>query len=341
MMNLVLFCLVASCASETATSTKNIVQLAQSVPDLSTLVTALVAGELTTTLSGKGPFTVFAPTNEAFAKVPASTLAQLLDPKNIKELQALLEYHVIAGAAVYSKDLKSFQMVKTVEGEEVKIVKAGRVFVNKATVTSADNAASNGVVHIIDGVLSPPSASTPTPAPPAGNHLYFRSVKCDQMGNKVCQCGDVDAAPRIPASLFDPRNAAQLREYEEITVNLYNVDQFSGSNSSKLEVGQCKDIGYPVSAGSRQGIGWAPDSLMTPICKKQCHCSYPRCPDQPDDPKAGKWCSLCGPKYNGKITINLWNDKANSDDDAFCAAEKRCNWQGDLREAWAKARFAL
>merc|ERR1711865_830741 len=137
---------------------KNIVQLAQSVPDLSTLVTALVDGKLTDALSGTGPFTVFAPTNEAFAKIPAATLIRLLDPANIKELDALLEYHVIAGAAIFAKDLKPTQEVKTLEGEKLKIVvNAGRVTVNKNTVTAADNAASNGVVHIIDGVLLPSS----------------------------------------------------------------------------------------------------------------------------------------------------------------------------------------
>merc|ERR1712166_361308 len=136
----------------------NIVQLAQSVPDLSTLVTALVAGKLTDALSGTGPFTVFAPTNEAFAKIPAATLARLLDPANIKELDTLLEYHVIVGAAIFAKDLKPTQEVKTLEGDELKIVvNAGRVTVNNNTVTAADNAASNGVVHIIDGVLLPPS----------------------------------------------------------------------------------------------------------------------------------------------------------------------------------------
>merc|ERR1711885_11577 len=85
---------------------KNIVQLAESVKDLSTLVTALTAGKIVTVLEGKGPFTVFAPTNEAFAKIPKAELEKLLDPKNIKELDAILEYHVVAGAAVHAKDLK-------------------------------------------------------------------------------------------------------------------------------------------------------------------------------------------------------------------------------------------
>jgi len=137
--------------------TKNIVELAAATADLSTLVTALKAGKLTDALSGKGPFTVFAPSNEAFAKLPKSVLERLLDPKNIKELQAVLEYHVIAGAAVHKADLKFTQRVKTLEGKELFIVKdhRGDVLVDNARVTTADVDASNGVVHIIDNVLIP------------------------------------------------------------------------------------------------------------------------------------------------------------------------------------------
>merc|ERR1712070_326279 len=124
----------------------------------STLVTALKAGNLTGALSGAGPFTVFAPTNEAFAALPKDMLNHLLEPQNIKKLQAVLEYHVVAGAAVYSKDLKEYQKVKTLEGESVTVVKKdSKVFVNMyAQVTTADVGASNGVVHIIDHVLLPP-----------------------------------------------------------------------------------------------------------------------------------------------------------------------------------------
>jgi hypothetical protein len=259
--------------------------------------------------------------------VPASTLAHLLDPANIKELQSVLEYHVIAGAAVFSKDLKSFQMVKTLEGEDVKIVKAGRVIVNKnATVTSADNAASNGVVHIIDNVLIPPAGPPPTPGPPSptpsppapaptGNHLYFRAVTCNPQG---CRCGDVDAAPRMPASLFDPSNARELKRYEDITVKLYKVGFARFGDQYALEVGRCKEIGYREAGGQAQGSVWAPTALMTPICKEQCHCTYPDCKDQPDDPKAGKFCSLCGPKFNQPIAINIWNGKCRDGD--FTAA---------------------
>merc|ERR1712232_330975 len=139
------------------TAGKNIVQLAEGDKDLSTLVAALKAGNLTSALSGKGPFTVFAPTNEAFAKLPADVLKRLLDPKNIKELDAVLEYHVIAGAAVHAADLKPEQKVKTLEGEEILIeVKDKNVYINReAKVTTADVDATNGVVHIIDAVLIP------------------------------------------------------------------------------------------------------------------------------------------------------------------------------------------
>merc|ERR1712072_1035743 len=143
--------------------TKNIVELAAATADLSTLVTALKAGKLTDALSGKGPFTVFAPSNEAFAKLPKSVLERLLDPKNIKELQDLLEYHVIAGAAVHKADLKSIQRVKTLEGRELVIFKDhhGDVRVGDAKVTTADVDASNGVVHIIDHVLLPLAVAAP------------------------------------------------------------------------------------------------------------------------------------------------------------------------------------
>merc|ERR1712216_588537 len=135
---------------------KNIVELAVATPDLSTLVTALKAGNLVGALSSKGPFTVFAPTNEAFAKLPKSALDHLLDPKNIKELDAVLEYHVVPGN-IQSKDLKPFNEVKTLEGGALKVTsdKRGVCVNDQAKVESADNEASNGVVHIIDNVLIP------------------------------------------------------------------------------------------------------------------------------------------------------------------------------------------
>merc|ERR1712032_184509 len=139
-------------------ASKSIVQLAASTKSLSTLVTALTAGKLVTALQAKGPFTVFAPTNAAFAKLPKATLNSLLEPKNIKQLDAVLEYHVVAGAAVFSKNLKASQRVKTLQGSTILVQRSWRgVYINgKSKVTTADVKATNGVVHIINTVLLPP-----------------------------------------------------------------------------------------------------------------------------------------------------------------------------------------
>jgi len=161
MLKFLVFTLVLAASVTASAPTKNIVQLAESVPDLSTLVAALKAGKLVSALETMGPLTVFAPTTEAFAKLPAPTLKYLLDPANIAKLRDVLEFHVISGAAVYSKDLKAEQSVKTLHGANVEITKDGRgvnvgVYSNTYShVTAADNAATNGVVHIIDTVLIP------------------------------------------------------------------------------------------------------------------------------------------------------------------------------------------
>jgi uncharacterized surface protein with fasciclin (FAS1) repeats len=101
------------------TPSKDIVELAQGSAGLSTLVTALKAGNLVTALQGKGPFTVFAPSNAAFAKLPQAALERLLDPENVDELVGILTYHVLSGSSVYSKDLKASQQVATMQGQEL------------------------------------------------------------------------------------------------------------------------------------------------------------------------------------------------------------------------------
>merc|ERR1712151_177661 len=142
--------------------TKNIVELAQGTPDLSTLVTALKAGNLVTALQGTGPFTVFAPSNAAFAKLPRAELTRLLDPANVNELVKILTYHVVSGAAVYSKDLKATQDVKTLEGQDLSIKSsdAGVIINGNSKVIGADIAATNGVVHMIDTLLMPQTPTT-------------------------------------------------------------------------------------------------------------------------------------------------------------------------------------
>jgi hypothetical protein len=136
-------------------SEKNIVQTAISDPQFSTLVTALQTAGLVDTLSGEGPFTVFAPTNEAFDKLPAGTLDALL--KDPAKLKSILLYHVVSGN-VKAADVVKLTSAKTVEGQDVKItVDGSTVKVNDATVTKTDIETKNGTIHVIDTVLIPPT----------------------------------------------------------------------------------------------------------------------------------------------------------------------------------------
>jgi uncharacterized surface protein with fasciclin (FAS1) repeats len=120
-----------------------------------TLVAAVKAAGLVDTLKGPGPFTVFAPTDEAFAKLPAGTVENLLKPENKEQLQKVLTYHVVAGK-VTAHDVVKLDSAKTVEGGSLAIKKSGAaVMVNNAKVVKADVMASNGVIHVIDTVLLP------------------------------------------------------------------------------------------------------------------------------------------------------------------------------------------
>jgi uncharacterized surface protein with fasciclin (FAS1) repeats len=134
-----------------AAQAKDIVDTAVAAGNFKTLVVALKAADLVPTLKGKGPFTVFAPTDEAFAKIPKADLDALLKDK--KKLEAVLTYHVVSGK-VMSTDLKAGN-VKTVQGSNVMVITMGGVMVNDAKVVAADVVASNGVIHAIDTVLMP------------------------------------------------------------------------------------------------------------------------------------------------------------------------------------------
>lgn len=136
-------------------ASKNIVENARGSADHTTLVAAVTAAGLGETLSGAGPFTVFAPTNAAFAALPAGALDNLLKPEMKKDLTGVLTYHVVSGA-LRAADLKDGQKLKTVNGKDLMVsVKDGKVMVGGATVTTADAISSNGVTHVIDGVLMP------------------------------------------------------------------------------------------------------------------------------------------------------------------------------------------
>jgi uncharacterized surface protein with fasciclin (FAS1) repeats len=134
---------------------KDIVDTAVEAGSFKTLAAALKAADLVDTLKGKGPFTVFAPTDEAFAKLPAGTVETLLKPENKAKLQAILTYHVVAGS-VSSGEVVKLKSAKTVNGQSVSIRTAnGGVSIDGANVVKADIAASNGVIHVIDTVILP------------------------------------------------------------------------------------------------------------------------------------------------------------------------------------------
>ncbi len=136
----------------------NLVETAIAAGSFNTLVAAVKAAGLVETLSGPGPFTVFAPTDEAFAKLPTETLADLLKPENKQKLTDILTYHVVSGR-VTAADVSKITEANTVNGQKIKVNATSGVKINDATVTTADVEASNGVIHIIDSVLLPPAAS--------------------------------------------------------------------------------------------------------------------------------------------------------------------------------------
>ena len=135
---------------------KDIVDTAVEAGQFETLAAALEAAGLVATLKGEGPFTVFAPTDEAFAKLPAGTVESLLKPENEGQLAAILTYHVVPGM-VMAADVARIDEVETVHGKMIDVnVDGSSVKVNDATVTAADIAATNGVIHVIDAVILPP-----------------------------------------------------------------------------------------------------------------------------------------------------------------------------------------
>ena len=309
---------------------KTIVDLAAATPDLSTLVVALKAGGLVGTLSGQGPFTVFAPTNEAFAALPAGTVTKLLKPENKVQLDDILTYHVVAGD-IHAKDLKDQETVTTLEGKDliVRVDGDGTVFINSAKVITADVNASNGVVHIIDRVLIPagpaPSPGPPGPGPPppgpgptgctkAGCVFSFTWEKgaFNRPARFGGRCGEVDAAPRMPDDIWDDPKA--VAAYVEATKSAYFDNKF---RVPTIYQKPCEHNRAWVQNGTQQ-IEWLGDKEdgFGAFCAKRCRCTIPGasgkkhgaglppCTDAPDSPP--KYCSLCGPKLNAPIEVYFY-----------------------------------
>ena len=141
--------------ADSAKAQPTIVEVAAGNDDFSTLVAALQAAGLDDVLAGDGPYTVFAPTNEAFAALPPGTVESLLKPENKDKLVAVLTYHVVPGA-VYAADVTELDSATTVQGDTIQIAaEMGKVKIDNAQVVAADIKASNGVIHVIDTVIMP------------------------------------------------------------------------------------------------------------------------------------------------------------------------------------------
>jgi len=152
---LILSVLVSAMPASAGSAHRDIVDTAIAAGTFNTLAKALQAAGLADTLKGKGPFTVFAPTDEAFGKLPAGTVESLLKPENKEKLKAILLYHVVSGD-VNATQVVKLSSAKTINGQDVQVtVNEGTVLVNDAKVVKADVLASNGVIHVIDTVLLP------------------------------------------------------------------------------------------------------------------------------------------------------------------------------------------
>jgi len=192
-------------------SKKSIVATAASSKGLSTLVAAVKQGQLAGTLNGKGPFTVFAPVNSAFAKLPKATVASLLKDENRSQLQAILKFHVVAGE-VLAKDVVKLSKAKTVLGKDLSIkVKDGQVWVSGAKVIKTDIKCSNGVVHLIDSVMLPPKGKTIVETA-AGNKDFSTLVTFVKKAGLVQKLNS-----KGPFTVFAPTNDA-FKKLPEATV---------------------------------------------------------------------------------------------------------------------------
>jgi transforming growth factor-beta-induced protein len=208
----------------TVPAAKNIVDTAVAAGSFKTLATALGAAGLVDTLKGAGPFTVFAPTDDAFAKLPAGTLESLLKPENKATLTSILTYHVVSGKVPASTVVTlNGKTAKTVNGADVTIrVEGTNVFVNNAKVVTTDIMASNGIIHVIDTVLLPPAPGAAPAAPAAGNAIAV----ANQAGLTTLVAA-VDAAGLTstlqgpgPFTIFAPDNTAFKIVGDEAVANL-------------------------------------------------------------------------------------------------------------------------
>jgi transforming growth factor-beta-induced protein len=196
-----------------ANAQKNIVETAVEAGSFKTLVAAATAADLGGALSGPGPFTVFAPTDEAFAKLPKGTVETLLKPENKAKLQAILKYHVVSGT-VMAADVVKVKGAVSLEGQRIAVkVAGGKVSVDSANVVKTDIKCSNGVIHVIDSVILPSTDLIPAVADKAGSFkTLLAAVKAAGLAETLSGEG--------PFTVFAPTDAAFAKIPEATLKNL-------------------------------------------------------------------------------------------------------------------------
>ena len=242
--------LLVGCMSFTPAKGEDIVETAVAAGNFKTLVTALKSAGLVDALKGDGPFTVFAPTDAAFANLPAGTVESLVKPENKATLTAILTYHVVPGK-VLAEDVVKLSGAKTLGGQRIDIaVQDGTVMVDKSKVVTTDIVCSNGVIHVIDGVLLPSSDPIPAVADEAGNFkTLLAAVKAAGLAEVLSSDGPftvfapTDAAfGKLPAgtvqSLLQPENKQKLVDilkYHVVAGRIYSEDAVAAKSAKTLE----------------------------------------------------------------------------------------------------------
>jgi transforming growth factor-beta-induced protein len=232
-----------------ALAEKNIVDTAVEAGSFKTLAAALGAAGLVDAVKGPGPFTVFAPTDEAFAKLPKGTLETLLKPENKGQLQAILKYHVVPGK-VMAADVVKVKGAKSLGGQRIDVkVEGGKVSVDNANVVKTDIACSNGVIHVIDSVILPSTDAIPAVAEKAGFKTLLAAVKAAGLAETLSGEGPFtvfaptdEAFAKLPAAtlsdLLKPENKAKLAailKYHVVAGRVYSEDAVAAKSANTVQ----------------------------------------------------------------------------------------------------------
>lgn len=236
--------------SSFAMAQKNIVETAVEAGSFKTLAAALTAADLVDAVKGPGPFTVFAPTDEAFAKLPKETVETLLKPENKSKLQDILKYHVVKGK-VMAADVVKVKGAVALNGQRIDVkVDGGKVSVDSANVVKTDIGCTNGVIHVIDSVILPASDAIPAVADKAGKFkTLLAAVKAAGLAEALSGEGPFtvfaptdEAFAKIPqatiADLLEPENKEKLAailKYHVVSGRVYSEDAVAAKSANTLQ----------------------------------------------------------------------------------------------------------